>query len=453
MLGCTNIFPDQRSNDPSSEPGSCLILVPIGRGCIAVRARLPSRRTRFDARRGRFRVFRMWESCRAMPLVGGFSRGSAVPLSGAAPYSPCFTLIGYQDADSTSVGLRVNMCESVATCNPQRFQATLNAYVERRCCGGLESVGMKRGDEVRWKGEGKREIPEKIRAAVLHWLERSPPTKANRVRFLEGSLSEFRTLESCRTTPLVGGFSRGISHFPSLAYRRCSTNRFILIGSQCLDFGSPLVDDRPIMNAVKHRIVPGVVLTNRTMMSSNIDTNRTGALAVVDIGQGASDKQAGSRETESDAGSLRDAANRDPPQHSPGMISENHVKQKSGWPDRESNPGPSKFESSELVNTTPPRSVPKQWKSTLIYGLIKLNTGLEGRDGKKRLRAYRLREPDDKNLLNHENLSHDCMLLRRSSAKAAGISPEPNSNAGYGRHGTTENQTEPPRWRNLGLPA
>ncbi|KAJ8869152.1 hypothetical protein PR048_030720 [Dryococelus australis] len=50
------------------------------------------------------------------------------------------------------------------------------------------------------------------------------------------------------------------------------------------DLGSPLVDDRPTMNAVKHRLVSGVVWTNRTMASSNTDTNRTGVLAVVDIG-------------------------------------------------------------------------------------------------------------------------------------------------------------------------
>ncbi|KAJ8869241.1 hypothetical protein PR048_030813 [Dryococelus australis] len=48
--------------------------------------------------------------------------------------------------------------------------------------------------------------------------------------------------------------------------------------------GSPLVDDRPIMNAVKYRVVSGVVWTNRTMVSSNTDTNRTGVLAAVDIG-------------------------------------------------------------------------------------------------------------------------------------------------------------------------
>ncbi|KAJ8870575.1 hypothetical protein PR048_029598 [Dryococelus australis] len=47
---------------------------------------------------------------------------------------------------------------------------------------------------------------------------------------------------------------------------------------------SPLVDDRPIMNAIKYRVVSGVVWTNRTMVNSNTDTYRTGVLAVVDIG-------------------------------------------------------------------------------------------------------------------------------------------------------------------------
>ncbi|KAJ8881488.1 hypothetical protein PR048_017969 [Dryococelus australis] len=43
---------------------------------------------------------------------------------------------------------------------------------------------------------------------------------------------------------------------------------------------------------------------------------------------------------------------RDPSQHSPGVISGNHGNPKSGWPDRESNPGPPECES-----TAPPRSV------------------------------------------------------------------------------------------------
>ncbi|KAJ8878665.1 hypothetical protein PR048_019248 [Dryococelus australis] len=46
-------------------------------------------------------------------------------------------------------------------------------------------------------------------------------------------------------------------------------------------FCSPLVDDRPIMNAIKYRAVSGVVQTNRTMARSNTYTNKTGVLAVV----------------------------------------------------------------------------------------------------------------------------------------------------------------------------
>ncbi|KAJ8870765.1 hypothetical protein PR048_027064 [Dryococelus australis] len=46
-------------------------------------------------------------------------------------------------------------------------------------------------------------------AAVAQRLERPPPTRANRVRFPTGSLSDIRTWESYQATPLFGGFSRG----------------------------------------------------------------------------------------------------------------------------------------------------------------------------------------------------------------------------------------------------
>ncbi|KAJ8867373.1 hypothetical protein PR048_031174 [Dryococelus australis] len=49
-------------------------------------------------------------------------------------------------------------------------------------------------------------------------------------------------------------------------------------------FGSPLVDGRPILDSIKYKVVSGVVRTNRTMVSFNTDTNRTGVPAVVDIG-------------------------------------------------------------------------------------------------------------------------------------------------------------------------
>ncbi|KAJ8865951.1 hypothetical protein PR048_033474 [Dryococelus australis] len=84
-----------------------------------------------------------------------------------------------------------------------------------------------------------------------------------------------------------GGFSRGTSVSPAIAFRRLL--HALLPSSSSVDtcqirLGSQLVDDRPIMNAVKYRVVSRVVWTNRTMVSSNTDTNRTGVLAVVDIG-------------------------------------------------------------------------------------------------------------------------------------------------------------------------
>ncbi|KAJ8877259.1 hypothetical protein PR048_021713 [Dryococelus australis] len=50
---------------------------------------------------------------------------------------------------------------------------------------------------------------------------------------------DFRMWESCRTMPLVGGFSRGSPVFPILSFRRCSILTSItLIGSQDLDVKS-----------------------------------------------------------------------------------------------------------------------------------------------------------------------------------------------------------------------
>ncbi|KAJ8866102.1 hypothetical protein PR048_033626 [Dryococelus australis] len=188
------------------------------------------------------------------------------------------------------------------------------------------------------------------------WCSRyyTPPTRANQVRFPAGSLPGFRTWESCRTMPLLGGFSRVSPVSPTFAFRRCSmltslhpssdiknamlkaaqissyshtqdkqfvkrkikskaktiqyshilkcafskyktrrenyktaiyslmTKNYKTVGQYHL--GSPLVDDRPIMNAVKYRVVSGVVWANRMMVSSITDANRTGVLAVVDIG-------------------------------------------------------------------------------------------------------------------------------------------------------------------------
>ncbi|KAJ8880271.1 hypothetical protein PR048_016737 [Dryococelus australis] len=71
-------------------------------------------------------------------------------------------------------------------------------------------------------------------AAVAERLARSPPTKANRAQSPPG-LPDLRKWESCRTMPLVGGFSRGSPVPPVPSFQRRSIFSSIpLIGSQDL---------------------------------------------------------------------------------------------------------------------------------------------------------------------------------------------------------------------------
>ncbi|KAJ8866537.1 hypothetical protein PR048_032394 [Dryococelus australis] len=69
-------------------------------------------------------------------------------------------------------------------------------------------------------------------ATVAGRLARSPPIKANRGQSPAGS-PDFHKCESCRTMPLVGGFSRGSPISPASSFRRYSIFTSItLIGSQ-----------------------------------------------------------------------------------------------------------------------------------------------------------------------------------------------------------------------------
>ncbi|KAJ8866765.1 hypothetical protein PR048_032626 [Dryococelus australis] len=66
-----------------------------------------------------------------------------------------------------------------------------------------------------------------VGATVAVWLDHSPPTKAIRIKSPAG--------ESCRTMPLVGGFSRGSPVSPALSFRcRSILTSTTLIGSQDL---------------------------------------------------------------------------------------------------------------------------------------------------------------------------------------------------------------------------
>ncbi|KAJ8880600.1 hypothetical protein PR048_017070 [Dryococelus australis] len=82
--------------------------------------------------------FRMWESYRTMPLIGGFSRGS--PVSPALSFRRCSILISI-------------------TSRPQSSKPPAQPDGARR----LAVYDVLNGVAPEWKGGGKREIPDKTR--------------------------------------------------------------------------------------------------------------------------------------------------------------------------------------------------------------------------------------------------------------------------------------------------
>ncbi|KAJ8888171.1 hypothetical protein PR048_007658 [Dryococelus australis] len=132
----------------------------------------------FDSRWGAPGLgFRTWESCRAMPLVVGFSQGY--------PTSP----LEFRH-------------RSIFT----SFRPILHSRLKSK----LIAVALE------------------IRLAL------SPPTKANRAQSPAGS-PDLRMWESCRTMPLVGGSSRGYQVSPAASFRRRSIfTPIALVGSQDL---------------------------------------------------------------------------------------------------------------------------------------------------------------------------------------------------------------------------
>ncbi|KAJ8867403.1 hypothetical protein PR048_031204, partial [Dryococelus australis] len=125
---------------------------------------------------------RTWESSRTMPLVDGFSREPPVsPPSRAVTYSYCTALC-------TDMPMSTAHSLSAVTVEGDDW-ATVLQEVSTPCAP-----------------MGKRS-------------DYSPPTEDNRARFPAGPLMDFRTWESCRTMPPVGGFSLGSAVYP----RHCAS--------------------------------------------------------------------------------------------------------------------------------------------------------------------------------------------------------------------------------------
>ncbi|KAJ8876921.1 hypothetical protein PR048_021371 [Dryococelus australis] len=178
------------------------------------------RRIGLDSRRGRPLEFCMWKSYRRMSLIGGFSRGSPVSPAPALAFRRCSIITSLPSSD-----LKTMMLRAATT--------SLSVHWLLMCTVQI----------IKSTSHSPSHKDDSVAASA----------KLSAVFTPEGSTSE-------------GVCKQGEEERRSWSYT----------------LGSPLVDDRPIMNAVKYRVVSGVVWTNRTRVSSNTATNRTCALAVVD---------------------------------------------------------------------------------------------------------------------------------------------------------------------------
>ncbi|KAJ8866150.1 hypothetical protein PR048_033674 [Dryococelus australis] len=171
----------------------------------------------------------------------GISRFPPLLHSGAAPFSPHFTFIGSQDLDVKSrpnlsthsltggVTLTVGKGKGGGVLGLQPHIPPPHGYGPYD--KGYITTGIKCAIAPKSKARNWRAV---FGAAASERLARSPPTKANRVQSPAGS-PDFCKWESCRTMPLVGGFSRGSPVSPAPSFRSCSIFTLItLIGSQDL---------------------------------------------------------------------------------------------------------------------------------------------------------------------------------------------------------------------------
>ncbi|KAJ8898162.1 hypothetical protein PR048_003522 [Dryococelus australis] len=81
-----------------------------------------------------------------------------------------------------------------------------------------------------WKKEFQSVVSK--RAALAERLACSPPTSANRVQSPAGLLPDFRKWGSCRTMPLVGGFSRGSPVSPPRPYIPLIDSQYFAVKSR-----------------------------------------------------------------------------------------------------------------------------------------------------------------------------------------------------------------------------
>ncbi|KAJ8868485.1 hypothetical protein PR048_030013 [Dryococelus australis] len=227
-------------------------------------------------------------------------------------------------AISRGVAVRVASYEELAVSMTRVESVVLHKYLETKASMGLWEKGSisernplttkaeftvedsrpRLGRRGNWKrnekgGKKNNEKAENVRSRVVRLP--ASHTQANQVRFQVRSLLDFRTWESCR----MAGFLGDLPFSPVLAFRRCSilaslhTRRvkttmltaaqlsqvrstlstpdcqsLALVGPQlkCQHIG---YDGQPVMRLVATASMPGVIRTNTTLASRDIETSIT----------------------------------------------------------------------------------------------------------------------------------------------------------------------------------
>ncbi|KAJ8866393.1 hypothetical protein PR048_032236 [Dryococelus australis] len=225
------------------------------------------RRGDFDRVRspaGSFPDFRKWDSCRTMPLIGGFYRGSPVSLR---PFIPALHHAHHNHPHRlprprcqeplTSLHSSLVDCESawerdlsvIVPCPLRKIRYWSGRRLTNKLPGTDWRTVFRRVTPFCWRARPDIAVKAAVsplynavlRAERLAFL---PPIKANRVQSPAGPPPGFPMWKSCRTMPLVGGFSRGSPVYPPPFHSGVSpySTRFALIGSQRLDVKSSAIN-------------------------------------------------------------------------------------------------------------------------------------------------------------------------------------------------------------------
>ncbi|KAJ8878305.1 hypothetical protein PR048_018882 [Dryococelus australis] len=192
----------------------------------------PTNMNRVQSPAGTLQYFCKWESCRTMPLVGGFSRVSPVstaPASGAPPFSPHFALSVSQDLVVTSRYYSILHFTSRLAKRKILLTSVFEVSKEQRWNEGPGETGDPRENppsssivQLDTPCENPGSEPagglNPVRLGGRRWLELAPHKKASRVR------SRISHLYVGIVPHDVGGsgFSRGSPVSTALAFWRCS---------------------------------------------------------------------------------------------------------------------------------------------------------------------------------------------------------------------------------------